>query len=203
MNNYEYIIASLPVLRLDDLKAGKGLAEQLLGDIRSQLSARDNALLDYLLSSYDPDQLNEDFYKRALAHKNRFVREWFAFDLDLRNAVVAYLNDSLGREKGQDQILLKGREKVPFPERAQADTILHGTDILDRERGLDELRWQKIDEITLWDYFNIDVILAFVCKLKIIDRWLQLDPASGRALFRKLVEDIRSTYDNKKQNITI
>ena len=203
MNNYEYIVASLPVLRLDDLKAGKGLAERLLGEIRSQLSGRDNALLDFLLQSYDPDRLNADFYKRALAHKNRFVREWFAFDLDLRNTVVAYLNDSLGREKGMDQLMLEGREEAEFPERAKADAILHGTDILDRERGLDELRWQKIDEITLMDYFDLEVILGFVCKLKIIDRWLQLDPESGRALFRKLVEDIRSTYDNKKQNITI
>ena len=203
MNNYEYIVASLPVLRLDDLKAGKGLAEQLLGEIRSQLSGRDNALLDFLLLSYDPDQLNADFYRRATTHKNRFVREWFTFDLDLRNEVVAYLNDSLGREKGMDQILLEGREDAGFPERAKADAILHGTDILDRERGLDELRWHKINEITLMDYFDIEVILGFVCKLKIIDRWLQLDPDSGRAMFRKLVEDIRSTYDNKKQNITI
>ena len=203
MNNYEYIVASLPVLRLDDLKAGKGLAEKLLGEIRSQLSGRDNALLDFLLLGHDPDQLNADFYKRALAHKNRFLKEWFAFDLDLRNATVAYLNDSLGREKGRDQILLEGREDAEFPERAKADAILHGTDILDRERGLDELRWHKIDEITLMDYFDIEVILGFVCKLKIIDRWLQLDPDSGRAMFRKLVEDIRSTYDNKKQNITI
>ena len=203
MNNYEYIVASLPVLRLDDLKVSKGLAEQLLVEIRSQLSGRDNAILDFLLLSYDPDQLNADFYKRALAHKNRFVREWFTFDLDLRNATVAYLNDSLGREKGMDQILLEGREEEEFPERAKADAILHGTDILDRERGLDELRWHKIDEITLMDYFDIEVILGFVCKLKIIDRWLQLDPDSGRALFRTLVEDIRSTYDNKKQTITI
>ena len=203
MNNYEYIVASLPVLRLDDLKADSSLAEKLLGEIRSQLSARDNAMLDFLLLSYDPDQLGADFYKRALAHRNRFVREWFTFDLDLRNTVVAYLNDSLGREKGMDQILLQGREKAVFPERAKAEAILRGTDILDRERGLDELRWQKIDEINLWEYFNMEVILGFVCKLKIIDRWLQLDPASGRALFRKLVEDIRSTYDNKKQNITI
>lgn len=203
MNNYEYIVASLPVLRLDDLKVGKGLAEKLLGEISGQLSARDNAVLDFLLLSYDPDQLTADFYKRALAHKNRYVREWFTFDLDLRNTVVAYLNESLGREKGRDQILLEGREDAEFPERAKADAVLHGDDILDRERGLDELRWQKINEITLMDYFDLEVILGFVCKLKIIDRWLQLDPASGRALFRKLVEDIRSTYDNKKLNITI
>ena len=203
MDNYEYIIASLPVLRPEDARDDKLDAAALVEEIRGQLSARDEAVLDLLLSGYDPEQLDAAFYTRALAHKDRFIREWFSFDLDLRNTTVAYLNDQLGREKGQDQILLEGRGDAEFPERAKADAILHGTDILDRERGLDELRWRKIDEITLMDYFDIEVILGFVCKLKIIDRWLQLDPESGRALFRKLVEDIRSTYDNKKQNITI
>ena len=32
------------------------------------------------------------------------------------------------------------------------------------------------------------------------DRWNKLDPETGKELFRKLVEGIRSTYDNKKQN---
>ena len=53
------------------------------------------------------------------------------------------------------------------------------------------------------DYFDLDAILGYVARLKIIDRWLQLDPDSGRALFRRLVEQIRSTYDNKKNNDTI
>ena len=57
--------------------------------------------------------------------------------------------------------------------------------------------------MTLLDSLDLEVILGFVAKLKIIDRWLQLDPDSGRALFRRLVDDIRSTYDNKKQNLTI
>ena len=203
MNNYEYIVASLPVLRLDDLKAGKGLAEQLLGEIRSQLSGRDNALLDFLLLGHDPDQLNADFYKRALAHKNRFLKEWFAFDLDLRNATVAYLNDSLGRQEGLDLVKLEGRETEEFPEAVAVQQVLNCGDILARERGLDELRWKKIDDLTVLDSLDLEVVLGFVAKLKIIDRWLQLDPDSGRALFRRMVEEIRTTYDNKKQNITI
>ena len=81
--------------------------------------------------------------------------------------------------------------------------VLACGDILKRERGLDDLRWQKIDELTVLDVFDIEAILGYVAKLKIIDRWLQLDPDSGRALFRRLVDDIRSTYDNKKQNLTI
>ena len=203
MDNYEYIVASLPVLRQEDVRAESLNPAGLVSDIRAQLSDRDQTLLDFLLEGYDPDKMTEEFYTRALAHKNRFLREWFAFDLDLRNTTVTWLNRQLKRDEDLDRIELAGREEAEFPEKATAESILHGTDILKRERGLDELRWHKVDEITIQDYFDIEVILGFVAKLKIIDRWLQLDPESGRALFRRMVEDIRSTYDNKKQDIAI
>ena len=203
MDNYEYIVASLPVLRQEDVRAENLDAAGLVDGIREQLSGRDQVLLDFLLDGYDPDKLNKDFYVRALAHKNRFLREWFSFDLYLRNTTVAYLNRQLQREEDRDMIVLEGREEAEFPEQAAAEAILHGIDILKRERGLDDLRWSKVDEITIQDYFDIEAILGFVAKLKIIDRWLQLDPESGRALFRRMVEDIRSTYDNKKQDIAI
>lgn len=60
--------------------------------------------------------------------------------------------------------------------------------------------WQKIDEITISDVFDIEFILGFLAKLNIIGRWLKLDPETGRTMFRQLVDDIRKTYDNKKQN---
>lgn len=79
--------------------------------------------------------------------------------------------------------------------------VLENGDILRRERGLDDLMWKRIDEITVMDVFDIEAILGFIAKLKIIDRWDRLDPETGRELFRKLVEEIRSTYDNKKNNM--
>ena len=203
MDNYEYIVASLPVLRQEDVRPESLNAAGLVSEIRSQLSDRDQTLLDFLLDGYDPDKLDEGFYTRALAHRNRFLREWFAFDLDLRNTTVTYLNRQLKRDEDLDLIQLQGREEAEFPEKATAESILHGIDIMKRERNLDDLRWQKIDEITIQDFFDIEAILGFVAKLKIIDRWLQLDPESGRVLFRRMVEDIRSTYDNKKQDIAI
>ena len=203
MDNYEYIVASLPVLRQEDVRPESLNAAGLVSEIRSQLSDRDPVLLDFLLDGYDPDKLDEGFYTRALAHRNRFLREWFAFDLDLRNTTVTYLNRQLKRDEDLDLIQLPGREEAEFPEKATAENILHGIDIMKRERSLDDLRWQKIDEITIQDFFDIEAILGFVAKLKIIDRWLQLDPESGRVLFRRMVEDIRSTYDNKKQDIAI
>lgn len=202
MDNYAYIIASLPVLNQED-HPEHFVAEEILAEIREQLSARDNSVLDLLLEGYDPERLGAEFYRRALAHGNRFIREWFRFDLDLRNATVAFLNDSLGRPEGQDLVLLAEREAEEFPEEEAVQQVLNRADLLQRERGLDDLRWQKVDELTAMDVFDLELILGFVAKLQIIDRWLKLDPESGRELFRKLVEDIRSTYDNKKQNITI
>ena len=202
MDNYAYIIASLPVLNQED-HPEHFVAEEILAEIREQLSARDNSVLDLLLEGYDPDKLDAEFYRRALAHGNRFIREWFRFDLDLRNATVAFLNDSLGRPEGQDLVFLTEREAEEFPEEEAVQQVLNRADLLQRERGLDDLRWQKVDELTAMDVFDLELILGFVAKLQIIDRWLKLDPESGRELFRKLVEDIRSTYDNKKQNITI
>lgn len=206
MDNYAYIIASMPVLRPDDDKADKAdklVAQDLLDEIREQLSARDAAVLDQLLEGYDPEKLDAEFYRKALQHRNRFIRDWFRFDLNLRNLTVSYINDSLGRQEGQDQVKLEGQETEEFPEAAAAREVLNCGDILARERGLDELRWKKIDDLTVLDSLDLEVVLGFVAKLKIIDRWLQLDPDSGRALFRRLVEDIRSTYDNKKQKLTI
>ena len=203
MDNYEYIAASLPVLRPEDSRSDNVNAEALIAEIREQLSGRDQAVLDQLLAGYDAGQLTADFYRQILRHRNRFLREWFRFDLDLRNATVGYLNHQLHRAPDHDKILLEEREVEEFPELEAAERILRGADILQRERGLDELRWHKVDEITLLDYFDLETLLGYVAKLKIIDRWLQLDPDSGRALFRRMVEEIRTTYDNKKQNITI
>jgi len=203
MDNYQYIIASLPVLHQDDARSDNLTVQEIMDEIRGQLSARDTVLMDQLLEGYDPERLDADFYRRIMHHRNRFLRDWFRFDLDLRNATVAYLNDSLNRPEGTDMIRLEERETEEFAEADAVQDVLNCGDILRRERGLDELRWHKIDELTILDDFDIEAILGYVAKLKIIDRWLQLDPDSGRALFRRLVEDIRSTYDNKKQNISI
>ena len=151
MNNYEYIIASLPALRLEDARSDKLVAQELVDEIREQISAHDAAVLDLLLAGYDDERLDADFYRTALKHGNRFIRDWFRFDLDLRNITVSYINDSLGRPENQDMILLEGRETEEFFELDDARNVLNLGDILKRERGLDELRWRKIDELTVLD----------------------------------------------------
>ena len=201
MNNYEYIVAGLPVLQQGPAQGSHDSAARILSSIREQLSARDNELVDLLLSGYESENLNAEFYSRALIPRNRFISEFFSYDLDLRNVKVEYLNKSLGRPADMDTVVPAGREDESFEGRQEVMAVLENGDILRRERGLDDLMWKRIDEITVMDVFDIEAILGFIAKLKIIDRWDKLDPETGRELFRKLVEEIRSTYDNKKNNM--
>ena len=193
MNNYEYIVASLPVIASD--YRGPLDTDAIISEIRSQLSPKDEAVLDTLLKGFDSDSLDAEFYRTALASKNRFIAGYFGYDLDVRNCRVAYLNKALGRPEGQDLLVLDEDEPREFEDLEKVNAVLEGSDILERERGLDDIMWERIDELTLMEVFTLDQILGFVAKLQIVARWLRLDPQTGRELFRQLVEETRN---NKK-----
>ncbi|MBQ6016142.1 MAG: DUF2764 family protein [Bacteroidales bacterium] len=190
MNNYEYIIAGLPFLSQDGREAPD--TEAILADIREQLSEKDAKTLDFLLSAYAPDMPDAAFYLEAQKSRNRFIREFFALDLGVRNAKVEYLNRSLGRPEGTDVVNPDPEKDLPeFDQEPELDAILETDDILGRERALDNFYWKSADALTVLDVFDLDLILAFVVKLKQVERWLKLDEATGRELFRKLVKEIK------------
>ena len=190
MNNYHYIVASLPAISRDWSFTDRDFSS-FMEEITSQCSSKDITMIEFLEKGFKEENLNEEFYKEALSHRNRFVREYFTFDLNIRNAKVKYLNKALGRPAGKDVMNLGGEE---FEESPRIEAVLKGSDILERERGIDDLMWAKIDELTTFDYFDIECILGFIAKLHIIDRWYTLDEQSGREMFKKLVDEVRGTF---------
>lgn len=199
MNNYEYIVASLPVIEPGSRLGSSSAANAIIDDIREQLSNKDNALVTMLLDGFDPEKLNAGFYRACLGSGSRFLREYFLFDLFLRNTKVEYLNASLGRSEGKDILLLEELEDYEFEQKEEIVEILSGSDIIGREKGLDMAIWEHVEEVTTMYVFDMDAILGFIARLKIIDRWDKLDPETGAELFRRLIKEIRATYDNKKQ----
>ena len=189
--NYEYIISSLPAISLD-WKYGEGASyDSYVRWIRSQLGAGDAKALDTLLSGFRDENLTAEFYEAAVSDRNRFIREYFTLDMNVRNGKARFLNKAFGRPEGQDTIDVGTGE---FTEEAKLQDALNAGDLLQRERKLDQLMWDKISEMTTFDYFDIEAVLAFVAKLHIIDRWLSLDEESGREMFRSLVEEVRGTF---------
>lgn len=199
MNNYYYLIAGLPALS-KDWKFSEGLSiESIISEIKERCTEKDNSLIDILLDGFDDKKLDHDFYRKAVNSGNIFIREYFRSDLHVRNAKVRYLNKALGRDSEQDTIKrtedepeIKGLEE--FNEAPQVEAALNTDDILGREKALDDLMWEKIDSLTTFDYFDLNAILGFIAKLHIINRWLKLDEATGREMFKKLVDEVRGTF---------
>ena len=208
MNNYVYIIAGLPDFT-PDWRQGQDSLDEYLNNARELLSEKDNKVLDLIVEGFDKEKIGLEFYKEALSHRLGFIREFFTFDLNVRNQKVRYLNQALGRAAEKDILTLRDPEaeetglepeEPEFKESAKLQTILEGHDILARERGIDDLYWDKIDEITLFDYLNFDKILGMVVKMMIIRRWLILDEEAGREMFKKLVNEVRGTFKGVEYN---
>lgn len=191
MNNYEYIISSLPAISLD-WKFGEGTSfDTYVGWIKSQLSGSDIKVVDRLLDGFKDENLNQEFYEAVTKDSDRFLKEYFTFDLNVRNGKARFLNKAFERPLDQDTIKLDTGE---FAEGPRLEDALNAPDLLSRERGLDSLMWDKINEITTFNYFDLDAILGFIARLRIIGRWFALDEKTGREMFRRLVDEVRGTF---------
>ena len=207
MSNFEYIISSLPYLTADfKYQEGQGF-KSTVDQIRENISENDTEVMDFVLSGYDADVLGPDFYAQALSHPLKFVREFFRFDLNLRNAKVRYLNRALGRPDNQDLITGEGTEEDQdldidgyrfsggeFEELQKVEDALASTSLLGREKALDDISWEKITQLETFHYFDLTAVLAYIAKLHIVNRWLALDQEKGRKLLRQLVNEVRGTF---------
>ena len=208
MNNYVYIIAGLPDFTPDWRQGDKSL-EDYLHQVKELLSEKDQETLKLIEDGFNKEKIGLEFYKEALASRSTFIQEFFQFDLNVRNAKVRYLNQALGRDPQKDVLSLADPdaedqgievEEPEFKEAARLQAILEGKDILARERGIDDLYWDKIDEITLFDYLNFSKVLGLIVKMMIIRRWLLLDEEAGRAMFKRLVDEVRGTFKGVEYN---
>lgn len=207
MNNYEYIIASLPEITTG-WKFGDKKPEDYIEEIVSLCSSQDRETIGFLMDGYSDEKLDTAFYASALTHKNSFIRDFFLFDLNVRNAKVRYLNRALDRPADKDVLVftedaeteVSEAASADFEEAAELDSILNRDDILSRERGIDDLMWGKIDSLTTFNYFDINAILGFITKMNIVARWFRLDEQTGREMFKKLVNEVRGTFKGVEYN---
>ena len=196
MDNYVYIVASLPDIAVSyegapfDYAAVKESVVELL-------SEKDQKLVELFEEGFDENTLGAEFYQKAAESKNRFIREYFDFDGRLRNMKVAYLAKRLDK-KGDAYYV--DMPEADFEEEGQIKDILANDDFVLREQKMDELKWEKASDIARMDYFNMNAILAFLVKAKTVQRWAELDKAKGEEMFRKLVKEVRGTFEGIKNN---
>ncbi len=192
MNNYVYIVASVPFLS-DNFDMTGFDYDSVRQEIVEQLTSNDIKLVDILEEGFKNESLNADFYNKTGKSKNSFIHDYFDFDARLRNIKVQYLAQRMGKQA--DNYLIEMPE-ADFNEETDILKILENDDFVTRELQMDRLKWKKASELTSFDYFNINAILAFLVKAKLVQRWAELDTEKGEAMLRQLITEIRGTSAN-------
>ena len=166
-------------------------------EIRESLSEKDAQALDFLLKGFQDSELTPEFYAEAEQQSLPFLRDYFDFDRNVRNRKVRYLNKQLGRPEEEDLVRLR-EEEPEFEQEATVDAALGEVDLISREKALDDIAWAWLDEYAMFHYFDLTAVLAYVAKLRIVNRWLALDEKKGRELFKRLVEEVKGTFKGVK-----
>ncbi len=154
------------------------------------------------------NQFTNYYYAFCLAQKNNFVRKWFEFEMNIKNIQVA-INAS-NHEKEVEKELVGDNEVVDaiLNERSKdfglgndysyVEKILNlyeNKDLLTREKEVDLIKWNKVDELNTFNYFSIEVLLGYLIKLNIVERWIKLDKETGKEMFERLMHDLQHDYE--------
>lgn len=198
MDNYHYIIAGLPELVLN--ADNKSFSYEALKDaIYLSSSPKDRRFIDWFEFGTNEKNLNPHFYRAALACKNPFIKRYFTLDLEIRNRKVSFIKNKEKGENGQDQkykITLSGHSAIELTqeETEKLKQVFSTSNILEKEQMLDKFKWDYINSFNKYGEFNMNIILAFLAKGKLIDRWNKLDKKTGQEMFKRLVDEVRGTF---------
>ena len=152
------------------------------------------------------DRLTSFYMDYGREVKNSLISGWFELNLNVGNLLSAIYARKYGMEVatyivGSNQIARMIRENANArdfgisQELEYFDTVLQiseETDIYERERKIDRFRWDWLDEHTVFDYFNIEYIFAYLCKLQILERWVHLNAEEGERVFRELINNLKN-----------
>jgi len=155
-------------------------------------------------SAHAQDRLWSLFYEYAMSHGNAFVRKWYEFNLDLNNVLAAitarkYNLDIqkvvVGENATAQALRTSGARDWGLSQELECfDDVMRlfdETDLSQRERKIDLIRWRWLEENTFFEYFTVERLFSYMVRLGMVERWCSLDKAEGQKLFRKLIGDLK------------
>ena len=195
---YEYLLAGLP-----ELKAGSDIPISLdkLNELLDEcLTLSDKILLDLLRVPIDADTL-----EAGLKAKNSFIREWFTFNQDLNNVLVAQICRKHGFDPktqivGQGEVAEQLRTHTAqkdfglgevMDEYQEILALAQIEDLMARERAIDAIRFEWLQSHTEFDFFSSEMVFAYYLEAVMLHRWNILTIEEGERIFRELVAEMK------------
>lgn len=145
------------------------------------------------------------YYDYARECPNTMMAEWYELNFNILNILTALIARRQGwtladyvRGNGPVvEALLKQAAQPDFGLSADLDYMrdlirsAETTDPVDKERQIDALRWEWLEERTFFEPFDITALFAYLVRIEILERWAQLDPEQGRERFTEIIENLR------------
>ena len=192
---------------------------ELIDNSDERNPVRDARLLKYVLEFYttirneqseEKIDFAEDFlaalyYKYGMQCKNKFVADWFEFNLNINNILTALTCRKYGWDiksaiVGDNVVAETIRNSVSardFNLKAEIDyfdalvSISETANLLDREHRIDALKWNWLVERTFFNTFTIESVLSFWLRCELMHRWDNLSMEEGAEIFRQMINDLK------------
>lgn len=153
------------------------------------------------------NELSSLFYDEMIKDDNSFLSKWYEFDMNIKNITTAlmgrkheikYDNQIIGNTEVSD-IIRKSHAKDfglsnEYEYIEELINIIKLEDIQEREKSTDQLKWDYLEDVIFFEYFTIERLLSFTIRLGIVERWMSIDKDHGKALFKKLLEELQNSY---------
>lgn len=116
--------------------------------------------------------------------RHGFVRAWRDRDCQIRNTLAV----ARAQHRATDpQPYLRTHVGFDVATQHAVQEAMGRPHPLDRERGLDRLRWSTLDELAGPDMFRLDYLVAYGLKLQILERWAAMDDEAGNERVEQVV----------------
>lgn len=169
--DYYYLSASLPALNFS-VKPAITL-EYFLKECERLMAPQDSEKIRQAVSGKDPQKRpGQDTFG-----------QWIRFNRDFRNEMAHFRAKRAGREP---QKYVRGERN---PEGWMTDVIAQAAkapDPLSAERVLDAARFEYLEKLAAGQFMNFDFLLTYGLKLKMIERYQQVESAKGEEIFEDL-----------------
>ncbi len=160
---------------------------------------------------YWEDLLNRYYFEYYIDSPNQIIHKWFEFNLNLTNFLTALVgrNFSVDPETtlvGENEIVeaLKNSQQKDFGLTGLLDFLnsspylLEIEGQLEREKLVDKIKWEWIEEETVFHYFDFERIYGYLLQLEICSRWDRLLDPIEESGFQQLAEELMQNVVSDK-----
>lgn len=170
--SYNYFVATLPTLQID-VESVPYTVEEFLGLCKEHLSSVDYKELTTLMSDREGGSV--------------FSKKWRDADTQIRNAIVLARASKLGVADASKWMHEHDGFDV-YIESAVHAAFTGGTNPSEREKQIDALYWNIIEELVGTDDFSLECVLAYALKLRICEKRVKArDKVKGAELLEATV----------------